>query len=387
MSLRKLIAIILSGLCSALCFACSGGTYYTVTQTVFSSGLVFSASVLGDKDEEAVEEMLDFLNEIDASVNVNRTDSLLSRFNALSAGEKIEVDYHAYKLVSAARELYYETDGAFNVALSGVSHAWGVDAEGINRYVYGNGTVTQPPSLPSEEQLSMLLGFTDMSDNTFDFYTQDGKYYLEKYVSEFKLDLGGIAKGYCADKCRDIALKYGLKSALIKLSGNVMLVGDYYNGKSYQKWGVGVINPRKEDSGSPQYVCGFYADNDATVVTSGDYERCFDYYYEGGSSVKVCHIIDGRTLMPVGVQYDSEREMYENSDSYVISATVIGENSMLADAYSTAVCVMGAEKGARFLSEKGYKGIIFTSDKKYAFVGDIDFTPSENLYLTEYSPL
>ena len=60
---------------------------------------------------------------------------------------------------------------------------------------------------------------------------------------------------------------------------------------------------------------------------------------------------------------------------------------MLADAYSTAVCVMGAEKGARFLSEKGYKGIIFTSDKKYVFVGDIDFTPSENLYLTEYSPL
>ena len=79
MRLRKLIAIVLSGLCSTLCIACSGGTYYTVTQTVFSSGLVFSASVLGDKDEEAVEEMLDFLNEIDASVNVNRNDSLLSR--------------------------------------------------------------------------------------------------------------------------------------------------------------------------------------------------------------------------------------------------------------------------------------------------------------------
>lgn len=387
MRLRKLIAIILSGLCSALCLACSGGTYYTVTQTVFSSGLVFSASVLGDKDEEAVEEMLDFLNEIDASVNVNRTDSLLSRFNALSAGERIEVDYHAYKLVSAARELYYATDGAFNAALSGISHAWGVDAEGINRYVYGNGTVTQPPALPSKEQLSALLGFTDMSENTFGFYTEDGKYYLEKYVSELKLDLGGIAKGYCADKCREIALKYGLKSALIKLSGNVMLVGDYYNGKSYQPWGVGVINPRKEDSSSPQYVCGFYVGGDATVVTSGDYERCFNYYYDGGASVKVCHIIDGRTLMPVGVEYDANTGRYKNSDSYVISATVIGENSMLADAYSTAVCVMGAQKGAQFLQEKGYKGIIFTSDKKYVFVGDIDFTPGETLYQTEYSPL
>ena len=174
----------------------------TETQTVFSSGLVFSVSLKGGNERAAIDEMLDFLSEVDKSVNIHRSDSLLSGFNALSEGQRIEVDYHAYKLAEAAQEIYYETDGAFNAALSGVSAAWGVDIAGINRYVYGNGSVTQPPSLPGKEQLSELMGFTDMSG--YSCYTSGGKYYLEKQLTELKLDLGGIAKGYCADKCREM---------------------------------------------------------------------------------------------------------------------------------------------------------------------------------------
>ena len=382
---RKLFAIVISALCAGLCVSCSGGAYVTETQTVFSSGLVFSVSLKGGNERAAIDEMLDFLSEVDKSVNINRSDSLLSGFNALSEGQRREVDYHAYKLAEAAQEIYYETDGAFNAALSGVSAAWGVDIAGINRYVYGNGSVTQPPSLPGKEQLSELMGFTDMSG--YSCYTSGGKYYLEKQLTELKLDLGGIAKGYCADKCREIALKNNVESALIEISGNVMLVGDFFDGKAYRPWGVGVINPRSVDITSPQYVCGFYRSGDATVVTSGDYERCYNYYYDGGAGVKICHIIDGARLMPVGVEYDEAAGRYKNSDSYVISATVIGENSMLADAYATAVCVMGAERGAEFLKAKGCDGIIFTSDKKYVAVGDVDFTDTETLYLTEYESL
>ncbi len=382
---RKLFAIIVSALFAGLCVSCSGGAYVTETQTVFSSGLVFSVSLKGGKERAAIDEMLDFLAEVDKSVNINRSDSLLSGFNALSEGQSIEVDYHAYKLAEAAQKIYYETDGAFNAALSGVSAAWGVDVEGINRYVYGNGSVTQPPSLPGPDRLFELIGFTDMGG--YRCYTSGGKYYIEKQITELKLDLGGIAKGYCADKCREIALKHNVESALIKISGNVMLVGDFFDGKSYRPWGVGVINPRSVDISSPQYVCGFYRSGDATVVTSGDYERCYNFYYDGGAKVKVSHIIDGARLMPVGVEYDEASGRYKNSDSYVISATVIGENSMLADAYSTAVCVMGAERGAEFLKSKGYDGIIFTSDKKYVVAGDVDFTDTETLYLTEYESL
>lgn len=55
----------------------------------------------------------------------------------------------------------------------------------------------------------------------------------------------------------------------------------------------------------------------------------------------------------------------------MISATVVGESSMLADAYATAVCVMGLTDGAAFLEEKGYAGVIFTSDGRMKIVGSI----------------
>ena len=63
-------------------------------------------------------------------------------------------------------------------------------------------------------------------------------------------------------------------------------------------------------------------------------------------------------------------DRYEET-AHVISATVIGASSMLCDAYATAVSVMGLEAGAAFLESAGYRGIIFTSDKRMKTVGEV----------------
>ncbi len=376
MAIKRLIFIILSVLVALSSFACKKEEkYVSYARTVFDSGIVFSVSMLGGDVDAAVDEMNGFLDAVNVVINLNDDNSQISRFNALSDGESMEVDYALFFLASEAQELYYQTNGAFHVGLSSVSAAWHVDAVGIANYGYPG--APDPVKLPSQEDLFALKGFTDMRG--YECYTENGTYRLKKTLTEFKLDLGGIAKGYCADRCKEIAVKHGAQSALINISGNIVLVGDYRENGEAKPWGVGINNPKKDGE---QYVCGLNLSG-ATVVTSGDYERNYDYTYPTGDDVRICHILDGNTLQPIGVEYDTDKARYKNVD-HVTSATVIGESSMLADAYATAVCVMGIEDGAAFLKSVGYKGVIFTSDKHYTTVGELSFTPKQTLYVREY---
>ena len=90
--------------------------------------------------------------------------------------------------------------------------------------------------------------------------------------------------------------------------------------------------------------------------------------------------------MPIGIAYDETAAKYVQTP-HVISATIVGESSMLCDAYATAACVLGGEKAAEFLGKEGYRALIFTSDGKFAKVGEFDFSENETLYKTEYTPL
>ena len=121
------------------------------------------------------------------------------------------------------------------------------------------------------------------------------------------------------------------------------------------------------------------------MVTSGDYERCYEFD-NGDETLRVCHIIDGKTATPIGITYDETTGKYRRID-HVISATVVGESSLVCDAYATAACVVGAEKAVELIEKIGYRALIFTSDGKFAKVGDFDFSETETLYKTEYSPL
>lgn len=376
MKAKKLLTILMVcvicgiSVIAPLC-GCSKG-YEKFSSVVFSSGMTFEASLYGGNPASATSDMLELFDAVDKAVNISRSDSYLSTFNAAASGVNVEVDSITYCLAQASQEAYLQTDGAFNPALSEVSKAWGVDNEGISKYVYGDEKMT---SLPSYEQLMSFADKTDMT-KALSVFEAGGKYYLKKSIDGFTLDFGGIAKGYCADECKKIALKHGITSGVIKISGNVMLIGDYIVGSENKAWGVGVVAPRGFG-----YVCAFDKRGTATAVTSGDYERC---YFFGDDNLRVCHIIDGNTLMPIGIRVTDG--VYSQSSSYVVSATIIGESSMFADIYSTAVCVMGAEAGYNFVTEKGYEAIIFTSDKKRIISPTLSLKEDYTTY-TEYQPI
>lgn len=369
--MKKAFAVILCVITALSCLACTTG-YYAVDGTVFSSGMVFSARISGGNERKTAQKMQDFLTEADGIFNTNIPASEISLVNAADKNERVEVSEHFYAVASLALEISAKTDSAFNCALSPVSRAWGVDIDGIARYCYGGQSVD---GFPTKAELSEIRPLTSASG--YAALSEDGKYYIVKSESGLTLDFGGIAKGYCTDILRQIATENGVKSGVISISGNTVLIGKKADGSS---WGVGVNNPRRKSDADKQYVCGFY-ESDISVVTSGDYER---YYEHNG--VRVCHIIDGRTLFPVGVERTESGE-YRNTTDYIISATVIGPSSAAADAYATAVTVLGLEKGTALLRENGYKGVIFTADGKCAIVGEIEMSQSETLYLTEYEKI
>lgn len=366
--IKQLIALLLSlTLCAAL-VGCKTG-YYTVEGTVFSSGMVFSARIFGGNEKATAQKMQDYLVAADGVFNANLPTSEITKVNKAATGERVEISKQLWTVASLAKELSEVTDGAFDCTLSPISELWGVDVDGIAKYCYGGQT---PDAFPTEETL--ISARAQVTPGGYELSEDGGRYYLTKTVDGLTLDFGGIAKGYCADALKLIATENGVKSGVISISGNTVLIGNKTDGS---KWGVGVNNPRRKSAQDSQYVCGFY-ESGVSVVTSGDYER----YYEAFGT-RVCHVIDGKTLLPVGVERTENG--YANTPSYVISATVIGEISAKADAYATAVMVLGLEKGAQLLRSNGYKGVIFTSDGKYAIVGDMEMSQSETLYLTEYT--
>lgn len=139
------------------------------------------------------------------------------------------------------------------------------------------------------------------------------------------LDLGGIGKGYAADRFLGVFREHGVASAFTNLGGNVAALGAKPDGSP---WRVGIRHPRKEGE-----LIGAVSVKDRSVVTSGDYQR----YFIGSDGRRYHHILDPRTGYP--------------AESVLLSATVVAQSSMDADALSTMLFVAGREGGLALLEE------------------------------------
>lgn len=151
-----------------------------------------------------------------------------------------------------------------------------------------------------------------------------------------QLDFGATAKGFAADEIKNMLVEeYGITCGIINLGGNIITIGAKYDG---QPWGIGITDPND----TTRAVSTEYLTN-ATAVTSGNYER---YFIEDG--VRYHHILDPKTGY--------------SANNGLISTTIITENSMLADALSTATYVMGLEKAYAYIESLDDVEAIFITD-------------------------
>ena len=137
------------------------------------------------------------------------------------------------------------------------------------------------------------------------------------------VDLGGIGKGFAGDRIREVFKGFGISSAYSNLGGNVVTVGAKPDGSS---WQIGIQHPRQENS-----LIGSVSVVNQTVVTSGDYQRCFT----DSQGKRHHHILDPTTGYP--------------AESGLISVSIVTEESFAADPLATILFVAGMEKGLEFL--------------------------------------
>ena len=192
------------------------------------------------------------------------------------------------------------------------------------------------------------LDYSKMSDGAFDItigrVTDLWDFHAENpdVHPETHLDLGGIAKGFIADKVGEKLEECGVTSAVISLGGNIVCIGKKPDGKEGRPFRVGIEKPYSEQS----EIVGAVDCEDETVVTSGVYQRYFER-----DGVRYHHILDPATGYPA------------RSDVVGVTLRAPKGRSADCDAMATILLMMGQEKGIKAAEETEYiEAFFITAD-------------------------
>lgn len=235
-----------------------------------------------------------------------------------SNGLPVTVDDETIYLLEKALEYAKMTDGKIDPTILPLSDLWNF---GENQTVPDSADITTALSYVGYKTITL-----DKTNNTITITNENAG-----------IDLGFIAKGYIADKMKELLISSGVENALTNLGGNILCVGNKPNGSNYI---LGIEEPFSKGSSSIPNV----AVKDQSLVTSGVYERCFfenDKLYH--------HILDTTTGYPV--------------DNGLWSVTILSDSSMEGDAYSTICLCLGLDDGMELIENtKGLEALFITDD-------------------------
>ncbi len=294
----------------------AGTSFQKMQRTEQLMDTFFTITVYTDKQEKAETAMTEAFNEIkkiESELSVYNDDSELARLNRKKTLESPSEDLKT----NIARSLYFSilSDGAFDITVQPILELY-------------NTSFIEKNSAPSGEMINRELKKVDYKK----VIIKDKEI---KIGDDQSITLGGIAKGYAVEKAVEILKLHNITMALVDASGNMRAIGRKPDGI----WNIAMEDPRDMSN----YITIIPLDNNA-VSTSGDYERYFD------NNMEYHHIINPKTGY---------------SATELISVTIITDNAFDADALSTAVFVLGKEKGMKLIeSIPGVEGLIITREKE-----------------------
>lgn len=286
-------------------------------------GTTYHVTVPGIRDQadpRRVQGCIDrTLEAVDRHLSTYAKDSEISALNANASTDWIPVSTALAAVVAASQRVSTETDGAFDITVAPLVRLWGF---GVGATASGNATTYEPPSLEFVHDAMANVGHAWLEVRLQpEPAVRKGKVPLE-------LDVDGVAPGYAVDRVSTCLARVGFASHLVEIGGEVRAAGRRNDG---QPWRVAIESPVME----PRRAYAGVELSDLAISTSGNY-RDFRRMPDGRL---VSHTIDPRTGEPLR--------------HALASVTVVHRRATLADAYATALMVLGPEEGLALAERLG----------------------------------
>ena len=305
-------------------------------------------SLVGANASLAFDEIEKEFEKIDKTFSLNE-NSQIKQLN--EQGYLLNASDEVVYLIKKAQEIYALTNGAFNPATYLLTDLWQLSSRFSDNSTDFESRAYDRPlyTLPEQKYIDAfkgLLNFEDIVIDGNDIYLPDNKVAVDGVDYYMQIDLGGIVKGYAAQRAQQIATDFGIENGYISLGGSSIVFlknADRQDGK----YPVGILDPDN--------ATGYYAKTmvqNVGMSTSGDYQPGKYFELDGK---KYCHIIDGKTGAPV--------------DTGIRTVSILCNDPILADALTTAVMVKGFDDAKTFIASDYFK----TNDVKTAFVFEKDW--------------
>ena len=305
-SLKKLIILI--ALCVLLIIPQTGcGAKEPVSQEFFCLDTVCTITVYGQsqsKAEDVITDAVQLCEDYENMLSRTVSGSDVDRINTAGCNF-VEVSDDTVAVIEKGIEFGELSGGEFDITIGAVSELWDFDA-GV---------------VPDESELHEAVKTVDYKQIKIEGNN------VALGIEGAKLDLGGIAKGYIADRVTELLKENGVEQAIINLGGNVVTIGEKEEGTP---WMVGIERPYTDRT----EIIGALEVADETVTTSGVYERCFE---KNGKMYH--HVLNPETGLPMETSAEA--------------VTVQGPAGMSAesDAFGTMFLMLGKEASGRILEK------------------------------------
>lgn len=269
------------------------------------SGVVWTTTynVTYESERELGDSIIVVTQCIDKSASMYNRHSVLSRINDNSI---TEVDPIIEKLLLRSIEINGETGGAFDPTVAPLMHLWKLKSDSA--------------VLPTEVAIDSVMGYVGVDKVAL----VDGN--IKKVDHRVQLDFNAIAKGLGCDEVALMLDRNGVKNYLVEIGGEIVARGVNKRGKP---WLVSIDMPVENGDTVLHSSAMVVQLSSGAIATSGNYRN-----YKVIDGQKVAHIIDPNTG--------------RSALSNLLSVTVIADDCMNADAYATALMVMGMERAQEF---------------------------------------
>ena len=300
---------------------------------------VFDPPVLNEDAGFLVDQLLRKVND---QMSTYLKSSEISRFNRSDSTDWFPVSEELATVVAFSQSIAEKTDGAFDVTVGPLVNAWNFGPDRSKRKV---------PDVDLLEKLRQSVGFRKLS-------VRMDPPALKKSVPELGIDLSAVAKGYAVDRVVELLNEQGAENVFVEIGGEVSVSGN----KAGQWWKVGIQMPdAATDSVLIAHSLNVGGGNDRSMATSGDYRNYFEV-----DGKRYSHTIDPRNGMPI--------------EHAVASVTVVSGSCMAADAWATALNVLGPEQALQMAKTEELDVLIVARDQAEAS----GFQLTGNGALTQY---